>query len=609
MLDNTQDILSSLPHSPGIYQFLNQSGDIIYIGKSKNLKSRVNSYFSGQQKLNFAKKKMISHIMDIRYIVTDNETESLILENDLIKKHSPKYNVLLKDGKNFLYIKITSEEFPKIIRTRISPSDIKNATGKYFGPYISWIHVSEVLKLLKKVFGYGVGSHNFFKKKWAYTLDTYLFEGSSTANEIQIKKDYEKKIKEISSFLRWNTGELKEKLKWEMQTLATQQLFEEAQKRKLALEALDALDTYQVVRDGVRGNFFVLQVLEKYEKNYLWIIEIENGKIAGYENTEIENQLQYSSQEVMQGIVEKLWVENRHKENLSFILPTQIWDHLADISCEVPELWSKYELLKLCYKNIYEYAHKKHIDALSQRRFTKKNMKSLLKVLWYQQINNDILFECNDISHLSWSHSVASRSVVENGEKCTKKYKKFRIKTLEDWKIDDFWSMKEIMIRRLKELEKLQNYPDLIVIDGGKGQLWAVMKIIHDFSAKVSIGQNKNYDLWKLQIVSIAKREEELFLPGKSEAIILEKDSPELRIIQMLRDEAHRFAISFNRDSRSKSQKKNVLESIPWIWPKTRKKILSKYGSVHKLKSIKKAELEKFLWKSTVENLQNHGII
>ena len=593
-----KDIISSLPHSSGIYQFFSASWNIIYIGKSKNLKSRVGSYFSDESKLNFAKKKMIWHIADIKYIVTNNETESLILENTLIKEHQPKYNILLKDDKNFLYIKITKEEYPKIIKTRISPQNIRKTDGKYFWPYVSWFYVWEIMKILKKVYGYGVGSHNFFKKKGAYSLDKYIFDGNTQANESQQKEMYQEKLLEIQQFLSGNTGNIKERLKQEMLKHAENQEFEEAQKRKVSLEAIESLDTLQVVRDGVKWEFIVIQVLEKYDNTYVWIIDIKDSKIVGYENYEVDNILEMESQSILSNIIEQKWVENRERKWLSFIMPEEIENNNPEIKYEVPHIGTKLELLKLCYKNIYEYAHKKHMDSLSTKSFSKKTMQSLLDILWYEEINKELVFECNDISHLSGTHTVASRSVIENGKKNSKKYKKFRIKTLDQWKINDFWSMEEIMTRRIAELKKLWNYPDLIVIDGWKGQLWAVMKIIHSF------------ELDQIpQIVSIAKREEELFLPDNPDSILLEKESSELRLIQALRDEAHRFAISFNRDSRNSAQKKNILESIPGIWPKTRKKILTQFWSVAGLKKVEKKELEKALWKTVTENLENHGLI
>jgi len=598
MKKNIQDILSTLPHSSGIYQFFNSKWDIIYVWKSKNLKSRVNSYFLDPQKLNFAKKKMIWYIVDIKYIVTNNETESLILENDLIKRYQPKYNVLLKDDKNFLYIKITKWDFPQIVRTRISPSNIKKYDGKYFWPYISWYHVSEIFKILKKIYGYWVWSHNFFAKKWSYNLDKYIFDGNVSEKEANIQKLYQEKISQIQEFLSGNSSQVKQKLKTEMQNFAKNLQFEEAQKRKLSLEALESLDTLQVVRDGVKWDFFVMQILEKYENTYVWIIDIKDSKIAWYENYEISNLLEQPWISVLWDIVRQKWAENISRKDLVFILPQEIeWEN-PEIKIEVPQMWAKLDLLKLCYKNLYEFAHKKYMDGLAVKSYSKQTMKNLLDTLWYEQINNDILFECNDISHLSGTHTVASRSIIENGKRNPKKYKKYRIKTLSQWKIDDFWSMKEVMIRRVAELEKLWNYPDLIIIDGWKGQLGAVLEVLN------------NSNLKKMpQLVSLAKREEELFLPNQSKSILLDKDSNELRIIQAIRDEAHRFAISFNRDSRSKATKQNILESIPGIWPKTRKKILNKYWSVRALQEVSREELGDFLWKSVLENLENHGVI
>jgi excinuclease ABC subunit C len=250
----------------------------------------------------------------------------------------------------------------------------------------------------------------------------------------------------------------------------------------------------------------------------------------------------------------------------------------------------------MCYKNIYEYAYKAHIDSLSTKWFTKSTMKSLLDILWYKQINNNIVFECNDISHISWNHTVASRSIIENWKTNSSKYKKYKIKSLEEQKIDDFNSMREVITRRLKEIEKIWNIPDLIIIDGWKWQLSSVIEII----SKTNI---------KLQVVWIAKREEELFLPWKNKPIVLSKDSNELRLVQKIRDEAHRFAITFNRDSRIKSMKKNILEELPWFWVKTRKKILNKYWNIEKLKWINKNELSKILNKTQIETLDNHWLI
>lgn len=596
MKKEIEKVLKSLPHSSGIYQFFSNTWNIIYIGKSKNLKSRVNSYFSGQQKLNFAKKKMVDKVHDIKYIVTNNETESLLLENTLIKEHQPKYNILLKDDKNFLYIKITKEKYPKILKTRIYPESGKK-DWIYYWPYTSGYYVWEIMKILKKVFWYWVAWEHFFRKSAGYNLDKYIFSGNLEASEEKIYQEYQEKISEIQKFLSWNTQEIKDRIHEEMLSHAEQLRFEEAAKRKVQLEALESLETMQIVRDGVSWNYFIVQILEKYESLYIWTIDIVEWKIISYQNYEVERNLEETSAEVLQSFIESKWSDfsESWEQKRTYIIPYEIdFPSSLGIHIEVPQIGTKHDLLKLCYKNLYEFAHKKHIASLSTKWFTKKTMQNLLDMLNYQAVNKDIIFECNDISHLSGNHTVASRSIIENGKKNPKKYKKFRIKTLDEGKIDDFWSMREVMTRRIAEIDKVWNTPDLIVIDGWKGQLWAVMEIV-----------------WKrdIQIVSIAKREEELFLPWDPTPIILAKDSAELRMIQAIRDEAHRFAISFNRDSRSKALKKNILESIPWIWPVTRKKILTKYWSVDALQEIEKKELIKVLWKSIVENLENHWII
>lgn len=621
MQDTIQDILTSLPHTSGIYQFFNAKNEIIYVGKSKNLKSRVSSYFNGKKSLNFAKKKMVGQIRNIQYILTNNETESLILENDLIKSYQPKYNVLLKDDKNFLYLKITQEIFPKVIKTRIAPSEIKKRDGQYFGPYISWYQVTLLLKLLKSIFGYGVWNHHFFRYGQGYNLDKYIFEGNIDATEWQIYARYSEQIEKIKKFLSGDTSSIKQELQEKMLKYAQNLEFEKAEELRQTLAAIASLDTMQIVRDGVKGNYFVVQILDKYDRLNIGTIKIIEGKIVSYENFEVQNDLSESVEDVLSLAVEKLWAENQDIPKLKFLVPRELPELSPVIFYEVPELGSKYELLKLCYTNLYEFAHKQYMKSLSSRSFSKQTMQNLLDILGYEKKNAEILFECNDISHLSGNHTVASRSVIENGKKATNKYRKYRIKSLQEGDIDDFASMREVFSRRLTELIKLWNLPDLVIIDGGKWQLSAVMEILSHFqihleeiTSHIALPEDRNFeqiqcDLQHLQIVSLAKREEELFLPGVSESILLERDSNELRLVQAIRDEAHRFAISFNRDSRSKNQKTNILESLPGIGPKNRKKILTLYGSVKELKNISYSDAESQLWKKIAEVLEDHGLL
>lgn len=623
MNKNLEIILNKLPQTSGIYQFLNKDWKIIYIWKSIKLKSRISSYFNWKAKLNFAKQKMVEQIYDIKTILTNNETESLILETTLIKKHSPKYNILMKDWKNHIYIKITGDFIPKIIKTRI-----KTNTWTYFWPYISTNYVNNVLKLIKKIFWYR-SCNIIFKEEqnWKIAInntgntkipcmDFYIKKCSWPC---LLKKEnintYIERIKQIKDFLNGNTAKIKQDLWKEMVSKAKELKFEEASKIKEYIDSIKSLEERQIVRDWVNWNFEIINFIEKFWNFYIWIIEIKDWKITWFYNFEIENKLKENNKTIIKSFVESRYIANKNW-NIIYIIPEKISFWNIEIKTEIPKIWNKKELLSLCYKNIYEYAYKKHLNSLSTKWFSKKVMEELLKKIWFKQINKNIIFECNDISHISWNHTVASRSIIENWKSNTSKYKKFKIKTIEEQKIDDFYSMKEIIQRRIKEIEKNIFVPDLIVIDGWKWQLSSVVNTI------LELKNNENKKLLDtIQIISIAKKEEEIFLiedlksyenksiDFKYKKILLSNDSNELRLLQKIRDEAHRFAISFNRDSRIKSMKKNLLESLPWFWPKTRTKILKKYWNIEKLKNINEKELWILLNKNQIETLKDHWII
>ncbi len=656
--------LKTLPSSPWIYQFIDKNNKIIYIWKSVNLKARVNSYFNGKAKLNFAKKKMVEQVADIKTIITNNETESLILENTLIKKHQPKYNILLKDDKNHLYIKITDESIPRILKSRR-----KTKSWTYFWPYVSTNSVNNILKFIRKIFTYrscNIVFANTSEQKIAVT--PFSWEGEKKIAELMpVMKDrgitikstnglkipcidyyikrcswpclleqdkideYLKSIEKIKNFLKWNIGQIIENLEKDMKQFAQKLEFEKAKEVKNIIDSIKSIWEHQIVRDLVEWHYDVINYLERYEKKYIGHIKIRNSKIEWLFNYEIKTKLEENIDDILKTFIERLYAENIEKnKKVIFLISKDIKIKNEEIKniTEIPKIWAKTELLKLCYKNVYEYAYKKHINSLSTKWFTKKTMQNLLEKLWYKQINKTITFECNDISHLSWTHTVASRSVIENWKTANSKYRKFKIKTLESLEIDDFKSLREIIERRLKEIIKLWNLPDLIIIDWWKWQLSSVNKIIQNYQ--------KDFEMLKeIQVCSIAKKEEEIFIVeniihpwipsfhtkgrgndnlekninNEFKKIILEKDSLELKLIQKLRDEAHRFAIEFNRSKRIKSMKKNILEDLPWFGPVTRKKVLKEFGSVNNLLEAKKEVLEKILTKSQIETLENHCLI
>lgn len=620
-------IIKKISKLPWIYQFFDKDSKIIYIWKSVNLKSRVSSYFNDKNKLNFAKKQMVKQIVDIKTIITNNETESLILENTLIKKYKPKYNILLKDDKNHLYVKITNEAIPRIIKTRIktqgelSWKDNRGYPGvkswKYFWPYISTGYVNNILRFLKKSINYRSCNIIFWKENnkviikktnWVKIpcIDYYIKTCSwPCLLEDEKTQKYIKDIEKIKDFLKWDFKETTKKLEEDMKIEAKKLNFEKAKEIKDLIESINSLSESQIVRDLVNWDYDIINYIEKYNKTYIWHIEIKDGKIVWFFSYEIKSKLKETIDEKLKIFIERKKVENIHKWiKGTFVIPTKI--EIEDTKIEVPEIWAKLDLLKLCYKNIYNHAYKKHLDSLSTKWFSKKTMEDLLDIVWYKKINKSLIFECNDISHLSWAHTVASRSVIENWKTNSNKYRKFRIKTLEDYKIDDFASLKEIIERRLNEILKTSIVPDLIIIDWWKGQLSSTIKILNIFKEN---NPEHIEILNKIQIISIAKKEEELFLPWEKESIILKKDSNKLRLVQKLRDEAHRFAIDFNRKSRIKSMKRNILESLPWFWPITRKKILRSFWSVEKLSDVNKVELAKILNKNQIETLEDHGII
>lgn len=621
-----KEILKNIPKLPWVYQYFNKSWKIIYIGKSVNLHSRVNSYFNWKSKLNFAKKKMVSEIEKIETIVTNTAIESLLLETSLIKKHKPKYNILMKDDKNHTYIKITDDVFPKIIKTRIktpparklaSPSTEGDLGGVYFGPYISSNYVNNILKVTKKIFGHRscnivFESENKIKStNWSKIpcIDYYIGRcaGPCLLKE-ENTKNYNDSIKNIKNFLNWDFVKVIEDLKVKMQNYAKNLEFEKAAELKEDVASIESLNQNQIVRDIIGFDTDIINFLEKYDKFYISKIEVRNEKITWIYNFEIEDKLQDLEESI------KFFIENNYLENekkLTLILPREInldKDILDELKLKIiiPKIWEKADILNLAYKNAFEFAYKKHLEWLSVKGFTKKDMTDLLDILGYKQINKNIIFECNDISHISGNHTVASRSVIENGKTNPQKYKKFKIKTLGAWEINDFDSMREIMTRRLAEIKKSWFVPDLIIIDGWKWQLSSVIEIINKEKSKE---ENKDFLEFfnSLQLVSLAKKEEELFLPFAKESILINKESNILRMIQKIRDEAHRFAITFNRDSRIKASKKNILEELPGIWPKTRSKLLKHYGSISDIKNDD--DLKKILKKSQIETLENHGII
>lgn len=595
-------IYSHVPSCPGVYLMKNSEWAIIYIGKSNNLKARVRSYFVERAELNFAKKKMVKIVEKIDYIETKTDVEALMLETNLIKQNQPKYNVLMKDGKNLSYIKITDDEIPCVTRTRI-----KTKRGQYFWPYSQYFDTYSFVRFIRKLFK--LGNHEKMEKFWPPCMDTYigLCPGHCTGEKEKIDT-YLERLSEARDFLMGKQENVVENLKEKMKKAANERKYEEASEYKNLIAQIETIGNRQIVRDAIEWDATIVVMLEKYNHIFLSCVEVKNGMIIGVHEYELSNPLQEEAWVLVeQAIIQ--YIIREEVKNIYTDIPLENFSDLTElaktekISMRQPSRWEKVRILEFAHTNLLNFAYQEEMSWLKNATLSKKTMVDLMEKLWFEtkelQKKKEIVFECFDISHSHGEHTVASKSVLVNGKPDTKRYKKYRIKTLKTGKIDDFASMEEILTRRsLGALRGEDSWPDLIIIDGGKWQLShateAIKKASPDFVPP---------------IISLAKRIEEVFLPKKSNPTLLEKWSPELMILQKIRDEAHRFAINYNRSSREKSYTKTLLDEIPWIGPIARQKILKAVSRVEELTSWTFEKSQKSFWKKVAEALQNHGLI
>jgi excinuclease ABC subunit C len=611
-----------------------KDGKVIYVGKAKNLKSRVNSYFDRTWELTLAKKQMVWKITDIETILCETEVEALVLETNLIKHLIPKYNILMKDDKNFAYIKITNSPVPELVKTRIKVKD----GSHYFGPYVSAVEQSvRALRRLFKIrncrvkfsqksvkFGSEEGGIEITDKagKTLPCMDYYIWLCPAPCllkkEAIQEHNDH---LADVREFLEWKSQDTIDRLSLEMQVRAKNLEFEKAQELKVTIEWLKSLHERQKVRDVLEGNVDIFLKYEKYEKTYIALTQIRSSQIIWVFRHEVtlnaEDDYSLTSSFLM-----RQYLDNEDLPDF-LLLSDIIWDEAfleflknIKITIEYPQIWPKKELLEFTRNQLREYAYKREMETLENKTLKREHMFNILKALGYPAPKKwDIVFECYDISHTDGHFTYASRVTLINGRPDTSKYKKYKIKTLKDGDIDDFASHREVMTRRTVEWLLEWNFPHLIIIDGGKWQLSSAVSGVkegiwkHQHENKIDTSVESVDMNTLIPICSIAKREEEIFLPGKKVPILFQKGTPELMVIQKARDESHRFSIWANKSARTKSMKKNILEEIPSIWPITRKKLLKIAGSVDAIKNLELEELEKIVTKSQLQALQDHALI
>ncbi|MBQ2983262.1 MAG: excinuclease ABC subunit C [Candidatus Gastranaerophilales bacterium] len=542
-----------MPKLPGCYQYFDATGEIIYIGKAKNLYNRVSSYFIGDKKDSPKLQVMVPQIQKIECIVVNSEVEALILENELIKKHKPKYNILLKDDKKFPYFLITKEEYPRL--TVIRKANKNALKGRYYGPYTDIRAMHATLEVINKLFPIKKCTTPKYKSRPCLYYD--INQCCAPCQKKISKEDYEKIIKNVELFLSGKRKELIKKLKEQMEKSSKKQDFETALlMRNSILDIEKTMEKQHVVFETQKANHDYIAISNSSNIICVSILQIRQGRLINKKDFSFTNLNEENDfEEMIASAIREYYIMLNDKE-----LPTKII--LSDIFPDI-EIYTKWLSLRLNKEvKIIKATTKKDKELLSLAQknsdynLEQTKLKELSNIqndyneigLYIQEKLNLPIFphtiECYDISHIQGTNTVASGVYFENGQPKKSKYRKYKLRTLQKGEVDDFKSMREILSRRFKRIKSGQiQAPDLIIIDGGKGQLSSVIQIMKEFELK-------------LNIVSLAKREEEVFLPNKKEPVLFAINSPALHLFQRIRDEAHRFAITFHRQTRSKNMLK-----------------------------------------------------
>lgn len=566
-----RSLVSVLPDQPGIYQYFDSTGKIIYVGKAKNLKKRVSSYFTKNHQ-NRKTELLVRNIADIRHMVVETEQDALLLENNLIKKYQPRYNIRLKDDKTYPWIVIKNERFPKVFQTR---NVIKDGSV-YFGPYTSVLTVRMLLELFRKLFKLRncklkLSQENIKSGKFRVCLEYHIGNCLGPCIGMQDHDDYIKNIEQIKEILRGNISGVIKYLKDLMRLFSDELKFEEAASVK---EKLDLLEKFQsrstVVSNSISDvDVFTIDVDDSFAYvNYLKIIR---GAIMQTYTMEIKKVLDESPEELLEFAI----IEIRQKifSNAKEILvPIKLGIELDGVKFVIPKQGDKKKLIELSSRNAkyYRIEKQKHQVASKSERNTSRILETMQKDLQLKVLPAHI--ECFDNSNLQGTNPVSSCVVFRDAKPAKKDYRHFNVKTVEG--PNDFASMEEVVHRRYKRLlDENQSLPQLIIIDGGKGQLGAALGVLEKLGLR-----------GKIAIIGIAKKLEEIYFPGDSVPLYLDKSSETLKLIQQLRDEAHRFGITFHRNKRSSEFTKSELESIAGIGEKTRTAILKRFKSVQNLK-------------------------
>lgn len=581
-------VVQSIPHTPGCYKYFDENGELLYVGKAKDLRKRVSSYFNKTVD-NYKTRRLVATIASIEFTVTDTEHDAFLLENSLIKNYQPRFNIDLKDDKSYPYIVIKKEDFPRVFLTRRVIRD----GSEYLGPFTGLGRVRELLDIIKqniplRTCNLNLSPQNVAKGKYKVCLEYHLGNCKGPCEGLQTDEDYRQNLQQVRHVLKGNIGEVIRYLKGEMQRLAGEMQFEKAEIIKKKIESLLTYQSKSTIVNAHLGNADVVSVLSDENNFFINYMMVSKGTIVHTKTLQIEKKLDEQEADILALALDNLR-ETFESNAMEVIAPFDVDVTDSNVVVTVPKAGAKKQLLELSLKNAEVFREEvKRKDTLMVGKGNKDQTWKVLEEMRDALQLNDVPdhIECFDNSNFQGAYPVAAMVCFKNGVPSKKDYRHFHIKTVQG--INDFASMAEIVYRRYKRLaDEQQPLPRLVIIDGGKGQLNAALESIEKLGLT-----------GRMAIVGLAKREESIFFPGDSEPLQLPYDGAPLLLIRRIRDEVHRFGITFHRETRSKGTIKNALEDIPGIGEKTATQLLQRFRSVKNIQALTERELTKEIGQS-----------
>lgn len=589
-----KEIIQTLPPKPGVYQFWGEIGEILYIGKAKNLKSRVSSYFVKGSLLNAKTRVLVRKIQNITFTIVDTEVDAWLLENSLIKKHQPRYNVLLKDDKTYPWIVIKNERFPRIFPTRKVVRD----GSKYYGPYASGAMMHTIMDTIRELFplrtcNLALTPANIRQGKFKVCLEYQIGNCKGPCEGYESEAEYEKKLEDIRDILSGKIGGVVRRLRTQMMEAAEAMNFEEAHRLKHRLDLLSNYQSKSTVVSTSITNLDVFNIASDGNHAFVNFLKVMNGVIIQTQTIEIKKRLDESDQQLLALAIPEIR-ERFDSNSPEIVVPFRLNIASDQLRFTVPKAGDKKKLLELSQKNVAYFKKERlhQYEKLNPEIRTERLLKKMQDDLRMNTLPRHI--ECFDNSNIQGNYPVSAVVVFRDAKPSKKEYRHFNVKTVVG--PDDFATMEEAVLRRYRRLiDEGQPLPQLIVIDGGKGQLSAALKSLR------LLGISS-----QLTVIGIAKRLEELYYPGDPYPLHLDKKSETLRVLQHLRDEAHRFGITFHRNQRSRHTFRSELEQIPGIGKVTVDKLLRKFKSVKKIREADDDSLREILRPNQLIALRAH---